>query len=52
MGGVLEAYQNGVGPSLIVSGLNQRFYPKPIAWVITNQWACSGSIQTLPITTR
>ena len=32
-GGVLVVYQNGAGPSLIVSGLNQRVYPKPIAQV-------------------
>ena len=41
-------YQNGAGPSLIVSGLNQRVYPKPIAQVRTNQWAYNGSCQTLP----
>ena len=44
--GVLVVYQNGAGPSLIVSGLNQRVYPnthcsgigesKGLQWVLSD----------------
>ena len=48
--GVLVVYQNGAGPSLIVSGLNQRVYPNThcsgmnqsmgLQWVLSDATHC------------
>ena len=46
--GVLVVYQNGAGPSLIVSGLNQRVYPNTHCSGKNKSMSFSGSIQTLP----
>ena len=54
---VLEAYQNGAGPSLIVSGLNQRVYPNThcsgmnqsmgLQWVLSDATLCLPDYKAL-----
>ena len=57
--GVLVVYQNGAGPSLIVSGLNQRVYPNThcsgmnqsmgLQWVLSDATVSSDLLQALSI---